>query len=120
MRPEPVRVRIHKDRRRLGIRQSPHDRGDARTEPFRVAWRVGKPQWICRNLHVQVGNVGRQFQLNRTLLSPGGEDQPVDLNGRVARGKPSVRGSYVCVGVEEMVVAPVGHRVVPPGRVRRT
>src|SRR5215813_6732625 len=48
------------------------------------------------------------------LLPPGGEDQPVDLGGRVARGEPSVRGSYVCIGVEEMVVAAISHRVVHP------
>jgi len=48
------------------------------------------------------------------ILPPGGEDQPVDLDGRVARGEPGVRGSHMRVGVEEMVIAPVGHGVVHP------
>src|SRR5262249_36991446 len=68
----------------------------------------------CRNLDVQVGNVRRQLHVHRELFPPGGEDQPVDLGGRVAWSEPRVRRGHVRIGVEEVVIVPVGHRVVHP------
>ena len=38
----------------------------------------------------------------------------LSIGGRVAWGKPSVRGGDVRVGVEEVVIGPVGHCVVHP------
>jgi hypothetical protein len=43
---------------------------------------------------------------------PRREDQPVDLDGRVAPREPSVRGGDMCEGVEEVVIGPIGHRVM--------
>jgi hypothetical protein len=96
---KPVRVRIHQDRRRRGGGQSPRDRGDARTQPFLVAGRVGEREPTGRNLDVEVGDVGRQLHVDRELLPPGGDNQPVDLAGCVAWGEPGVRAGHMRVGV---------------------
>src|SRR6516165_2709496 len=55
---EPVSICINQDRRRFGGRQSRRDGGDARTQPLRVARRVGEDKWSRRNLDVEVGDVG--------------------------------------------------------------
>src|SRR5215813_11415491 len=83
-------------------------------EPFWVAGRLSDRKGFNRNLDLEIGDVGRQLHVHREFLPPGSKDQPVDLSGRVAWSEPGVRGGHMCVGVEEMVISPVGHRVVHP------
>jgi hypothetical protein len=66
------------------------------------------------NLDVEVGDVGRQLHVYWELLPPRGEDQPVDLGGRIAWGEPNVRGGDVCVGIEKVIIGPIGHCVMHP------